>query len=364
MISKIETRLFELTNIAGLSGHEDAVRKYMEKEFMKAGFTSTTDVHGNCIVKIKGKKDTGGPVMIFAHMDSLGFLVKGITDEGYIRMERLGGIPEKVLPATDVVIKAENGHLINGVIGSKSHHITPPSEKYVVQPYSSLFIDVGANSKKEVLEMGIEIGCPIVYTPKFKKLANNFVQATALDDRAGCAVLLMLADYFTNNTPNTDIYIVATVQEEYNLRGAMMASRSFNPKAAICIDCAPGEDTPDLLETGGETKLGGGPVISKYNFHGRGTLNGTIAHPAMVRIIKEAASRSGIPLQNAAYIGALTDMAYLQLEGKGVIGIDIGFPIRYAHSPSEVCNMDDLVGLSKLLEAVVNSIDENTDWSR
>jgi putative aminopeptidase FrvX len=352
----------ELVNIPGLAGHEQRVCKYMADELSKMGLEPVSDVHGNCIAKIKGTAGSG-PVMIFAHMDSLGFLVKHIDDKGFIKLERLGGIPEKVMPATKVVITSENGDDVNGVIGVKAHHITPPEEKYKVIPYGELYVDIGAKSKAEVLEMGIDIGCPVVYRPDFTELTGGRVQATTIDDRGGCAVLLALAAELVKEPPAADIYIVGTVQEEYNLRGAMMASRSVKPKAAIAIDCAPSGDTPDLKDVGGSV-LGEGPVMTLYNFHGRGTLNGTLAHPAMVRLMKQASQASSINMQKAAYVGGLTDLAYLQLEGEGVIGIDMGFPMRYAHSPVELCDTGDMQNLVTLLNAAVRLIDNNTDWSR
>lgn len=352
----------ELVYIPGLAGHEQRVCDYMSSKLKDMGLEPFKDVHGNCIAKINGKLGLG-PVMVFAHMDSLGFLVKHIDPDGFIKLERLGGIPEKILPSSRVTITAGNGRDISGVIGVKSHHITPPEEKYKVIPYAELYVDVGAKSRSNVLEMGIDIGCPVVYKPNFTELANGRVQATTIDDRGGCAVLLALAELLVNNPPAADIFIVGTVQEEYNLRGAMMASRSINPKAAIAIDCAPSGDTPDLKESGGGL-LGEGPVMTLYNFHGRGTLNGTIAHPAMARLMKAASESSGIRLQKTVYVGGLTDLAYLQLEGKGVIGIDMGFPMRYSHSSVEVCDTKDMRELVTLLQSAVGLIDNNTQWSR
>jgi putative aminopeptidase FrvX len=106
----------------------------------------------------------------------------------------------------------------------------------------------------------------------------------------------------------------------------------------------------------GDVRLGGGPAMSLYSFHGRGTLNGTIPHPALVRLFDETAASEGIALQRSAHIGALTDSSYVQLVGQGVASIDLGFPTRYTHSALEVCDLNDLAGLTKLLAAGIARI--------
>ena len=143
----------------------------------------------------------------------------------------------------------------------------------------------------------------------------------------------------------------------------MVASRTCKPDVAICIDGGGGSDTPDL-KSHGETGMGKGPTMSMYNFHGRGTLNGTIAHPAMVRIVEQTAEEIGMPLQYTASIGGLTDLSYVQLEGTGVKCIDLGFPGRYAHSPCEVVDMVDVDKCAQLVAATVRNINKDTDFSR
>ena len=113
------------------------------------------------------------------------------------------------------------------------------------------------------------------------------------------------------------------------------------------------------MEDRGNVSLGKGPAISLYSFHGRGTLNGIIPHPALVKLFEKTASQNNIPLQRSAHIGALTDLSYVQLVGKGVACIDVGFPIRYSHSSLEVCDLNDLILLTKLLEEVIKNIGKN-----
>lgn len=363
MKERIEENLRNLALLPGLSGHEQKVFGYMKEKFEEAGLEVKTDVLGNCMACVKGTDPDAPVIMVFSHMDSLGFLVKYIEPDGFLRLERLGGIPEKVLPSTPVQVQAKDGRIYEGVIGVKAHHVTPPEEKYVVDKYTKLFVDIGAKSREEVFELGIDVGCPIVYKPKFQKLINDRAYLSASDNRAGCAVILELAKELTHTDRAATVWLVGSVQEEYNLRGAMVASRSVKPDVAICLDGGGSTDTPDLKGQG-MVAVGEGPTMDLYNFHGRGTLNGTIAHPAMVRLAEEAAGRLGMKIQRSAHIGGLTDLSYVQLEGTGIKCLDLGFPGRYAHSPNELVDIKDLESLTILVKEIVDHIDSHTDFSR
>lgn len=363
MKNRIGKHLQELALLPGLSGHEQRVSAYMEQEFRSLGLDVLTDTLGNCMACIAGSDPKAPVIMVFSHMDSLGFLVKYIEEDGFLRLERLGGIPEKVLPSTPVQIMAKNGQTFEGVIGVKAHHVTPPEEKYVVDKYQKLYVDIGARSREEVLELGIDIGSPVVYKPHFQKLLNDRAYLSSSDNRSGCAVILELAhEILQKNVPCT-VWLAGTVQEEYNLRGAMVASRTIRPDIAICLDGGGSTDTPDLKGSG-LICVGKGPTMDLYNFHGRGTLNGTIAHPAMVRLAEKTADALGMQLQRSVHIGGLTDLSYVQLEGTGVKCLDLGYPGRYAHSPNELVDLNDLEALCRLTAALIGSINAQTDFSR
>ncbi len=152
-------------------------------------------------------------------------------------------------------------------------------------------------------------------------------------------------------------------QEEYNLRGAQPVAQTLRPDIAIQLDLVLATDTPDMGSRG-EVTLGGGPAISLYSFHGRGTLNGVIPHPAMARLFEDTARAESLPLQRSAHIGALTDLSYVQFTGEGVASIDVGFPLRYTHSSLEVCDLNDLEGLVRLLAAAIARIDRGFSLDR
>ena len=352
MKDRIKNNLMELMMVPGLSGHEDRVRRDLRRRLQDMGVDSTSDRLGNLVAHFSGQ---GPSVMLFTHMDQLGFIVRRIEADGLIRLERLGGVPERALAAQNVLICVGQGRDVPGVIANKSHHATTPAEKYQVTPYADLFVDTGLSSAAEVAASGIRIGAPVVYAPHATELANDRIAGTSVDDRAGCAVLLEMARLLKDRKGGPPVHLAFSVLEEFNLRGAQPLAQKLQPDIAIQLDLMLATDTPDMGARG-DMVLGGGPGMSLYSFHGRGTLNGVIPHPAMVHLFETAAQAAQIPLQRSAQVGVLTDLSYVQLVGEGVASIDMGFPMRYSHSAREVCDLGDLVALTKLLDAALRNI--------
>jgi putative aminopeptidase FrvX len=307
--------LRELTLIPALSGHEERLAHRLRDHLSPFADETRIDRAGNVLATLRGREARAPRVMVFAHLDQLGFVVRKVEADGFVRLERLGGIPEKVLPGTRVWILADDGRTVPGVIGVKAHHLTPADEKYVVVPYGQLYVDVGAGSSSAAQALGVEVGCPAVYEPRYEPLSGGRVAATSLDDRAGCAALVALARLAAVDRPAVTLHLVGSVQEEFNLRGAVLAAQALQPDLAISLDIMVASDTPDLKDRS-DLRLGGGPALSLYSFHGRGTLNGTIPHPALARLVKATAAAHGIPLQRSATVGCLTDSAYVQLVGE------------------------------------------------
>lgn len=352
----------DLMSIPGLSGHEGRVRRKLAAELKKLGIASHSDRLGNLIATIDGDADRPS-VMLFAHMDQLGLVVRKIEANGLVRVERLGGVPEKALVSQAVLFCVGEGRDIPGVIANKSHHATAPDEKYRVVPYAELYVDAGFDNATEVLAAGIDIGTPIVYEPKVLRLAGDRIAGTAVDDRAACAVIVEVARALLQARHKPTTHLVFSVQEEFNLRGAVTAAQALKPDIAIQLDLILATDTPDMTARG-DVRLGGGPAMSLYSFHGRGTLNGTIPHPALVKLFSAIAGEEGIALQRSAHVGVLTDSSYVQLVNAGVAAIDLGFPARYTHSSLEVCDLSDLVGLTQLLVRGIERIDRDLSLDR
>ncbi len=359
---RLRTLTTDLMLIPGLSGHEGRVRKRLATEIQALGLATRTDRLGNLIATIPGDPEAPS-VMLFAHMDQLGLVVRKIEANGLVRVERLGGVPEKALPAQAVLFMVEEGRDVPGVIANKSHHATGQDEKYRVLPYPDLYVDAGFESSEAVLAAGIDVGTPIVYYPAAVPLAGGRLAGTSVDDRAACAVIVEVARLLLASRKRPTTHIVFSVLEEYNLRGAVTAAQTLLPEIAIQLDLILATDTPDMMARG-DVRLGGGPAMSLFSFHGRGTLNGTIPHPALTRLFAATAAAEAIPLQKSAHIGALTDSSYVQLVGQGVAAIDLGFPMRYSHSALEVCDIGDLETLTRLVAGGLARIDADFSLDR
>lgn len=345
--------LSELMSIPGLAGHEERVAQAIAARLDTLGLEHRSDRLGNVLTTLPGDPETPS-VMVFAHMDQMGFLVRKVESDGRIRVERQGGVPERALAAQPVVLCTDRGDL-PGVIGVKSHHATSPEEKVRVVPYTELAVDAGFTSRAEAEAAGVRIGTPVTYLPRVLELANGRVAGTAVDDRAGCAALLMLAAARRGKRGPT-LHLVWSVQEEHNLRGVLPAATATAPDIAIAVDLMLACDTPEMASRG-DLALGAGPSMSLFSFHGRGTLNGVIPHPALVRLMEETASATGVGLQRSVHVGALTDLSYVQFLGdRGVACLDMGFPVRYSHQATEVVDLSDVEGLVRLLDAALDGI--------
>lgn len=359
---RIAAWLEALVAVPGLAGHEDRVRRRIAAELDALGIASRSDRLGNLIATLPGKLD-GPSVVVIAHMDQLGFVVRRVRPDGLLQVERVGGVPERALAAQEVLIALGEGRDLPAVIGNKSHHATLPEEKYQVVPYRDLLVDAGFASAAEARAAGVEIGAPVVYAPRFTELDGTRVAGTAIDDRAACAVMLELARALKAGAPAPEVHLLFSVQEEFNLRGAVPAVRALAPAVAIQLDLVLATDTPDMADRG-EVRLGGGPAISLYSFHGRGTLNGLIPHPALVGRFEAAAAEAGLTLQRSAHSGALTETSYVQLLNEGIACVDLGFPMRYSHSAREVADLADLDGLARLVLAGLAGMGPGFDLDR
>jgi putative aminopeptidase FrvX len=346
-----------------ISGHEDLMIKALHDDLKAFVDEISVDNLGNVIALIKGKSETAPKLMIFAHTDQIGMFVKAITDEGFLKIVRLGGVPERILAGATIQIKTKSNKAISGVIGTISHHLTPDDKKYVVPKIEDMYVDIGASNKAEALALGVEVGSPAFYEPKFTKLANNRIAATSIDDRAGCAVLVKVAERLSANKPEANVYIVGSVQEEFNLRGALVAAQQIKPDAAISLDLAVATDTPDMKGVN-ELALDKGPIIGLYTFHGRGTLNGLIPHPKMVKIVEDSATKLKMNLQRHASVGMLTDGSYVQFVEDGVPCVDLAWPTRYTHTGVETCSLNDLQNLEDLTFNIVKNFPINFSGSR
>ncbi len=355
-LSERKELLRQYMAIPRLSGYESQMAYRLRDDLGAYADRAVIDKVGNVIASFDGTQPDAPALMVFAHMDVIGFIITCIDDQGFIRVDRMGGIPEKIVAATQVLVGTENGDYVNGLIAAKSYHVQSAEEKAKADTLAHMFIDIGVHSRDEARALGVEVGCPVVYAPRFVDLQGDRIAGSYLDDASGMVTMVEIARHLKAHRPKVTVHLVGTVWEEFNARGAMLAARSVKTDLAICLLGPGAGDTPDQKGLN-NVVLGGGPAVTLFNFHGKGTLNGCVAHKGMFDRMKQCAAAAGIPLQRSAGRGALSDTAYLQLEEAGIPCLDMGCPDRYSHSMLESLSLTDHQQTGALLCAFIDSLD-------
>lgn len=364
-MATIADELKILTGIPALSGFEDRLIAEVKMRLLKYTDKVEIDRLGNVTATFRGKIETEPTMLVFAHLDEVGLMVSKVEKDGFLRFERIGGFPEKTLPGQFVDVFTINGESkLTGLVGAYSHHLTPPETKMKVPAHSEMYIDLGLSSADEVYARGINIGSPVTYTPNFRQISEHRVTSKTLDNRIGIYLLYKLAEFLQANPPAGTVYLVASVQEEFNIRGVLPAFERLQPNASICVDITPACDTPDL-KMRYNMALGGGPAITQMNFHGRGTLGGIIPNPKLRRYMELTAEGLNMVYQREVVLGVITDDAFSQLAGKqGTAMAHLSIPIRYSHAPIETADLRDIENGSRLLNAIVSSFNNELRLER
>ena len=324
--------LRELVALPGISGQEDDVIRFFADHLRPFAADVRIDRLGNVTARI----GSGEPprIAILAHMDTVGFQVKSINSDGTLRVVAVGGVNLKALPGASV----HAGNL-PGMFGVRSQHLAQPGDN-AVKDIEDLYVEIG-NAQ------GIEVTAPVTYAPQFFQLGDTLYCSPYIDNRAGCAILLLLAGLLTRDSAAT-IYLIGTVQEETTCAGALHALQSLTPNAAIFVDGTVSYDTPDTQGRGAVT-LGNGPVLTSFLY--TSGLNGWHAHPKLRAHLKQVASDNGIPFQQDIVHGLMSDARVA-----GWLGIPsaiIGLPMRNKHAPLETIHIDDVANSVNLLLALL-----------
>ncbi len=354
--------LQSLCETPALAGFEEPMIRRMRAEMERRCTDVRVDRMGNVIAVLPTSHVNAPTLMLMAHLDELGFVVRKIEPEGFLRVHRLGGIPERVLAGQAVAIHTENGGALPGVIGLKSHHLTPAEEKYLVVPVENVYVDAGFADAEAAKSAGIRVGTPMTYWPFFQHSGNR-VMSKSLDDRLGCVALLQVLDTFADKLPEVRLACVATSQEEFSGRASSSAATLLKPDLAIALDVAISCDTPDLAGVA-DIRLDGGPVINTYTFHPRGPLIGTLPNPKLLNRLVATAGDHHLPSQLGTFFGGLTDASYVQYTGEGVAAIEIGIPTRYTHAPIEMASLEDLRITIELVITFIRELHPDLDLTR
>lgn len=351
--AEILTELRALTAVDGVSGHEEEVIRATRDALAPACDSVVVDPFGNVIATSRGC-EAGYRLLVTAHSDEIGLLVKSITRDGFLRFDILAGAQPALLPGRVVRI---NGR-VTGVIGVRSGHLQSESERGRVVPPADLYVDVGADSAEAVAALGIRIGDPIAFHGPLTSLNDSdLVMGKAIDDRLGCAVLIAAMRRLAGRSHRTEVTCAITTQEEVGARGALVAAERCAPDCAIAVDTFMSGDTPDVdFEKEMPVAIGKGPVLL---LAGGSTYLGSVTHPAMRRLMLQAAETAGVRFQLATVLAspAFTDAATIQHAGQGVPVGAIGLPRRYSHSPVCTANLNDAVAAVLWLESIVNLLD-------
>lgn len=333
--------LKKLSNATGISGFEGNIREIIKDELKDYVDEIEVDNLGNIIAVKKGKAN-GKKIMLAAHMDEIGLMVRYIDKKGFINFSKIGGINDQMLLNQEVYIHTDNGEVL-GVLGSKPPHRMKASEKKKVIEYENMFIDIGAKDKEEAEKL-VKVGDPITIKHEFSPLQGSVVTGKAFDNRVGC---LTLIETLKRVNSDATIYGVGTVQEEVGLKGARTSAFKINPDLAIALDVTISGDHPGIKEDEAPAKLGGGPVIVLTDASGRGI----ITHPKVKKLLIETAEKEEIPYQLEVSEGGTTDATAIHLTREGIPTGVLSAPTRYIHTPVEVVDLDDIENTVKLLVA-------------
>ncbi|MDR1806158.1 MAG: M42 family peptidase [Clostridium sp.] len=321
--------LESLCALSAVSGREDAVREYLLGQLGGAGLACGVDPLGNLLVR------RGGAATLFAHMDEVGFLVRHIDGDGLLYVAAVGGVEASAALGARVRV---NGH--GGVFGAKPVHLLDGEGKSKLPPAASLYVDIGASSREEA-EALVSLGDAVCFERQYTSTQAGCVMSPALDDRAGCAILLDIL-------LNTDLPVDAafTVQEEVGTRGAQAAAYSLEPSVALVLEATTAADLPITAQNKRVCELGKGAALSFMD-------NGTIYDKELFALALAAAEREGIAAQVKSMVAGANDAAAIHKSRGGVHTLAISLPCRYLHSPCGVIDLRDLQAARALAECVV-----------
>ena len=342
---KLVEVLEKLSNANGVTGREGEVRDLMKKYLKPYVDETREDRLGNVIGVKKGNKDAP-TVMLAAHMDEVGLMIKNITKKGFLQFAKIGGIDDRILFAQKVIVHTDKGPL-TGVMSSKPVHIQKEEERKKVIEADNLFIDIGAKDKKEAQKMGVHVGDVVSFDTKFARIGKDIVVGKAFDDRVGCTTMIETM----KRLPKVDcnVYAVGTIQEEVGLRGATIAAFQVAPDIGIALEATIAGDTPGVSEGEAPAKVREGPVLTVADA-------GLIAHPKILKLLIDSAKEHKIPYQLETGIRGATDASKIALTREGVPSGVISVPARYIHSPAALLNLDDVEKAVQLTVATIENV--------
>jgi putative aminopeptidase len=344
--NSIDLELLErLVNTPGLPGRETQVADIIRTSLPASNWQIHSDRLGNLVAHLPGN---GPRVMLMAHMDEVGLIVRRITPDGFLLVERLGGMGVQALPGSRLTLWTQNGDL-PAQVGLLPQHLSAQSNPTIVDMY----VDIGVTSVEEALSLGVQIGDGLTWDSSFQKLGKDRISAKTLDDRLGCLVLLDLAHQIQENQPSCDLFLAFVVQEETMLMGGLPVVQAVLPEIVIGIDGTLAFDTPDLKDAQSDLRLGYGPAL-KWMDAIRGKQVAYVPSYRLASLVRTIAQDNQIPLQSEVVVGLSTALSPIPYACSGVETIALSIPIRYHHSAIETVDLSDARNLVNLMALLLS----------
>jgi len=332
--------LKDLCLLNAVSGNEESVRNFIIdkiKEFCEY----SVDNLGNVIALRKGRKTPDKKLMVAAHTDEVGLIITSIRSDGTLTFDTVGGIDSAVIIGKKVKIgKAE----LNGVVGSKAVHKLSAKQRDEAPEISDLYIDFGATDKQDA-EKNVNVGDYAYFDSDYIEFGNRRIKAKAIDDRAGCAIMLSLIE----EEPEYDTWFVFNVQEEIGLRGSTVSAYTVQPDIAIVLEATTAADIDGASGVERVCEVGKGPVVSFMD-------RSTMYDKELYKTAFSLADELGISCQTKSMIAGGNDSGAIHISGKGVRTIAVSLPCRYLHSPSCVISAQDYDDTYTLVKAMMKKV--------
>ncbi len=332
--------LKNLTELCGVSGNEDEVREFIINEIINDADSVKMDTMGNLIAFKKGKS-SNFKVMLSAHMDEVGFMVTGYTENGSLKFSTVGGIDERILPGKRVLVGDKK---LPGVIGCKPIHMQDKEERGKNIKIKNMYIDIGANNKEQA-EKNAPLGEYIAFYSEYVEFGSDCIKAKALDDRVGCVALIESL----KENHEFDLYCCFTVQEEVGLRGSAVAANIVKPDLAFVIEGTTCSDVAGIKEYDYSTELGKGAALTIMD-------RTSYADKDLVSFIYNAAIKNNINVQFKKTTSGGNDAGKIQQSNSGVKVASISVPCRYIHSPVSVMSKKDFESVKDVLKYTLKEL--------
>jgi len=344
----MEKLLKELVEAHGVSGNESEIRELIKQKVEKHADSLETDKMGNLIAR---KGSGGKKLMIATHMDQIGLSVRRITEEGFIKISKVGGMFETGIINQRFTVHSSYGDQVTGVVAAKPPHLMKKEEIREVPEMKDLFIDIGAEDEEDVKDAGIRVGDYVSYERGFEKLLNDYVTAPAFDNRVGCATLIKLLKRFDEDY---ELVAVFSTQEEVGTKGVRTSTFDIDPDVALAIDTGMAGDVPGISPDESDDATGDGAGIDMVQASGRGLIS-----PESIREwLIETAEEKDHNYFRSLYEGGATDAASIQIQRDGYPTGSISIPTRHIHSPTEVVKLSDIEETVEFLEDAFSTMEE------